>query len=122
MCDLTDDSIDHNKNRLDAISMVMREKGKDTSGNRGLPRQFQKLILPYLQEVTFKADTVKLPDFEASGIEITCKFNNPNSQEKETVKVKTKIPLMVKFRQFMFKQFFSSIFQMFIMSYFRFLP
>jgi hypothetical protein len=102
--------------------MGMVKKGEDALKKLILPKQFQNLILPNLQEATFRADTIKIPDFEASGVEVTCKFQPPNPQFVKTKQVKIENSFLDKLWLFVLKQTFSTFCQFFIIHYSRFLP
>jgi len=80
MCDTAENGIDHSNNRQDAVNINIDKGYKAIAKERLLTKQLQNLILSNLEEATFKAETIKLSSFEASGIEFTCKYHNPNSE------------------------------------------
>jgi hypothetical protein len=106
-------TLDHSKNRLDPVSMGMNKK-VNVIANYILPSQFQDRILPNLQEATFKADTLKTPDFEASNVEFKYKFYDPNPQVKKTI--------LDRLRLFLLEQSISAFFQFIVMYFSQFIP
>jgi hypothetical protein len=121
MCDIADDSIDHSKDRLDAISVGMNKKNKLAANNADLLRQSLNLILPYVREVDFKAD--KLTANEATGVKINCKFHDSNSKTVETQQLKKETTIWDIF--WLIIERLSSIngfFQFIIMEYQDFMP
>ena len=106
-------TLDHSKNRLDPVSMGMNKK-VNVIANYILPSQFQYRILPNLQEATFKADTLKTPDFEASNVEFKYKFYDPNPQVKKTI--------LDRLRLFLLEQSISAFFQFIVMYFSQFIP
>jgi hypothetical protein len=114
--------LDHSKNRLDALSMGAGKKYRAVIKDRLLPRQFQNLKLPNLQEATFKADKIKLSGFEASGVELTCKFHDPNPKVFEPQEIKKEKTISDKLWLFIVKQSIIAFFQLIIMNYSQFLP
>jgi len=118
---LSYEPLDHSKNRLDPVSMGMNKKG-DEIANHILPSQFQDLILPNLQEVSFKADTIKTPDFEASGVEVNYKFQDPNPQVIRYQQAKKERTILDRLRLFLLKQSITAFFQFIIMYFPRFIP
>jgi hypothetical protein len=89
-------------------------KKENVIANHILPSQFQGLILPNLLEVTFKADTLKTPDYEASGVEVNYKFHDPNPQ--------VKITILDRFRLFLLEQSISTFFQFVVIYFSQFIP
>jgi hypothetical protein len=122
MCDTDKNSLDYSKNRLDAVSMVMNKKDKAIAINHNLPEQFQDPILPNLQELNFKADKLKFSDFEAIGVDFSCKFYNPNLQKIEPQEIKKEKTIWDKLRLFVAKQSTVALFQFIIMYFPQFLP
>ena len=118
---LSYEALDHSKNRLDPVNMGMNRKG-DAIANHILPSQFQDLIFPNLQEVSFKADTIKTPDFEAFGVKVNYKFQDPNPQMIECKQVKKEGTFSDKLRLFTVKQSITAFFQFIIMYFPRFIP
>jgi hypothetical protein len=108
---------DHNKDSLDAVSMGIDKKGKAVATNRNLLRQFQNLMLPNLQEATFKADKIKLSDLEATGVEVTCKFYNPIPQVVEHQKAKKEETVWGKLRLFIIQEYIAALFQIIMMNF-----
>jgi len=114
--------IDHSKNKPDAVSMEAGKKIKIVAKDQLLPKQLQKLIFPNLQEVTFKADNIKLSGFEASGVELTCRFNNSNPKILEPQASKKEKTIWDKLWLFVVKQSITAYFQWFIEHYQQFIP
>ena len=98
------------------------DKKGNMIANHILPSQFKNRILPNLQEVTFKADTLKTPDFEASSVELNYKFQAPNPQVTEYHQVKKENSILVKLRLFAVKQSITAFFQFIIKYFSRFIP
>jgi hypothetical protein len=121
MCDIADDSIDHSKNRLDAISMGIDKENKSVTINPDLFIQSLNLILPYVREVDFKAD--KLTANEATGIKINCKFHDSNSKTVETQQLKKETTVWDIFWLILEKlSAINGLFQFIIMEYPDFMP
>jgi len=99
----------HSKNRLDPVSMEAN-KNRNVIADHLFSNQLQDLILSLLQEATFKADTIKMPDFEASGVEIKYKFKDPNPQVTDCQQVKKEKSLLDRLFLFTLKQSISTFF------------
>jgi len=117
-----ENGIDHSKNRLDAVSMKVDKKDKAVTKNYLIPKQLQNSMLSNLQEVTFKADKIKLSDFDASGVEITLKFHDPNPKVNELQKIKKEKTFLDKIWLFIVKQSITAYFQWIIEHYQQFIP
>jgi hypothetical protein len=114
--------LDHSKNRLDAMGMETGRKHKTVAKNHSLPRQSLKHLLPNLQEATFKADKLKLSDFEAYGVEIHCKFQVSNPQVAITRQIEKEKTVLVKLWLFIVKQSITAFFQLIILNHSQLLP
>jgi hypothetical protein len=116
------DTAENDKNKLDAVSMKMNKKGKLVAENTGLPIQLLNLILPYLQEATFKADNINLSTNEVNGFEGNLKFRKPNPQIAGSHQVKKGKTLFDKFWLFIVKQSITALFQFIIICFPEFIP
>ena len=106
-------TLDHSKNRLNPVSMGINKKA-NMIANHILPSQSQDLILPNLQEATFKAGTLKILDFEAHDVELKYKFRDPNSQVKKTI--------LDRLWLFLLEQSITASFQFVVMYFPQFIP
>jgi hypothetical protein len=116
------DTAENDKNRLDTVSMEMNKKGKLVADNTSLSIQLLNLILPYLQEATFKADNINLSTNEINGFEGNLKFREHNPQISESHQVKKQKTLFDKLWLFVAKQSIVALFQFIIMYFPQFLP
>jgi len=122
MYNTSENGIDHSKNSLDAISMKTGKKYKAIAKAHLLPKQLKDLKLTNLQEVNFKADNIKLSGFEASGVELTCKFHKPNPKVVKPQEIKKEKTIWDKLRLFVVKQSVAAYFQIFIKSFQQLIP
>jgi hypothetical protein len=114
--------IDHSKNRFNAVRMEMQKKGTSVANSTDLFIQLLNLRLPNVKEASFKADKVKLPGFEASGVEYSYKFHDTNPKVRESQETKKGKTIWDKLWLFVVKQSITAYFQIFIKSFPRFLP
>jgi len=118
----TDQGINHDRNAKDAIIVEVGKKTKTVTKGYILPSDFHKLILPNLQEVTFKAEKTNLFGSEAYGVELTCKFYYPTPKVISPKKGKKKKSISDKLWLFVVKQSITAFFRFFFMSYQQFMP
>ena len=113
---------DHSKNRLDTVNMEAIKNSKAIVKDNLLSKQFQNLILPNLEEITIKADRLKIDDFEASGLEINIKYQDNNPQVPEPQQINTKETIWDKLWLFTAKRYITAVIQFFVYCCTRYLP
>ena len=116
------EGIDLSKNRSNVICMETVKKDRTVAEKNLLPRQFHTFILPNLQEFTVKADWLKTSDFEASGLEINCKYQDLSPQVAEPQQTKTEITIWDKLWLFVVEKSISAYFQIFVYCFLRYIP
>jgi hypothetical protein len=122
MYNTSGNGIDHSKNRLNPVSMGRKKKGTSVANNAVMPIPFLSHKLPHLREFTFKADKLKVSGYEASGVEVTYKFQAPKPQVIKTHQIKKEKTLWDKLWLFVVKQSLSSFFQIVIKHFQQFIP
>jgi hypothetical protein len=122
MYNTSDNGIDHSKNSLDAVNMERNKKVTSLAENTDLPVQMLNLILPYLQEVTFKVGNIDISNNKASGVEVNFRFQAPKSKTVKTHQAKKEKTIFDKLCLFFVKQSITAFFQFIIMGFLQFLP
>jgi len=122
MYNISGNDIDQSKKRLNALSMGRKKKRASLANNINMPIQFFTRKLPHLQEFTFKADKLKISGYEASGVEVTYKFQPLKHEAVEIHQVKKQKTLFDELWLFLVKQSITTFFRYINMDYSQFLP